>query len=157
MTTHVLEHERILVRGSKRTEATRWIVPLGRLCYAALFIIASFSNFSQETIAYAGGKGVPLPGLLVPLAGMLALAGGVSILIGFEARLGAWLLVLFLVPVTVMMHAFWRETDAAARMMQQVQFMKNLGLLGGALLISHFGAGPFSLDSLRLHPPRPGT
>jgi putative oxidoreductase len=85
----------------------------------------------------------------VPLSGLLALAGGLSILLGYRAKIGAWLIIMFLAPVTLMMHKFWGVTDPAMTQIQEVMFMKNLALLGGALLISQFGAGPLSLDSRR--------
>lgn len=128
----------------------KFVVLLGRICFAAIFIAASFGHFSKETIAYAASHGVPLPGLLVPLSGIMAFLGGLSVLLGYKARLGAWLLVLFLVPVTLMMHKFWGLADPAAAQMQQIMFMKNLSMLGGALLITYFGAGPVSLDNKRL-------
>ena len=87
--------------------------------------------------------------LLVPLSGVLALAGGLSVLLGYKAKLGAWMLIVFLVPVTVTMHAFWAATDPAMAQMQQVHFMKNVAMIGAALLITHFGAGPVSIDSRR--------
>ena len=80
---------------------------------------------------------------------MLALAGGLSILLGYRAKLGAWALVLFLVPVTVMMHKFWGVPDPMMAQIQMIMFMKNVSMVGGALLISQFGAGPFSLDARR--------
>jgi putative oxidoreductase len=58
--------------------------------------------------------------------------------------------VLFLVPVTVMMHAFWNVADPMQAQLEQAMFMKNVGLIGGALLIAYFGAGPLSLDARRL-------
>jgi putative oxidoreductase len=58
-------------------------------------------------------------------------------------------LVLFLVPVTFKMHAFWTVPDAMMKQFQMAMFMKNIGLLGGALLITQFGAGPMSLDARR--------
>jgi uncharacterized membrane protein YphA (DoxX/SURF4 family) len=76
----------------------------------------------------------------------MALAGGLSILVGWRARAGAWLLVLFLVPVKLAMHAFRAVTDPMMRMMQMAMFMKNLAMLGGALLVAYWGAGPVSLD-----------
>jgi putative oxidoreductase len=82
----------------------------------------------------------------VPLSGVMALVGGVSVLLGYRARWGAWTLVVFLVPVTAMMHAFWRLDDPVAIHTQQAMFMKNLALLGAALLVSQLGAGPFSFD-----------
>jgi putative oxidoreductase len=83
----------------------------------------------------------------VPLSGGLALAGGLRILLGYRTKLGAWLIVLFLVPVTFMMHKFWAATDPMMQQMQMVMFTKNVAILGDALLISHFGAGPLSLDA----------
>jgi len=72
---------------------------------------------------------------------------GLSVLLGYRARLGAWLIVLFLVPVSLTMHAFWAVQDPMMRQFQMAMFMKNIGLLGGALLITQFGAGPMSLDA----------
>ena len=127
--------------------ATRSAVLAGRVLYSLIFILAGLGHFSQPTIAYAAQQGVPLASIAVPLSGILAIAGGFSILLGYHARVGAWLLVLFLIPVTVMMHNFWAVKDAAAAQMQRAMFMKNVALIGAALLISHFGAGPLSLDS----------
>jgi len=129
---------------------TRYLVPLGRTAFAVAFMWAPPDKFSQQTIAYAAQQGVPLPGLLVPVAGLLSLAGGLSVLLGYRAKLGASLLVLFLVPVTVMMHNFWAVTDPMMAQMQLGFFLANLSRLGGALLIAHFGAGPVSLDARAL-------
>jgi putative oxidoreductase len=133
------------------TDHRSLLVPIGRALFSAIFIVAGFGHFSAGTIGYASSQGLPLAGILVPLSGILAIVGGLSILLGLHARLGAWLLVLFLLPVTVTMHAFWSIDDPAARAMQQGMFMKNVAMLGGALLIAHFGAGPLSLDARRLH------
>jgi putative oxidoreductase len=57
--------------------------------------------------------------------------------------------VLFLIPVTLMLHKFWLVTDPMMAQIQMILFMKNVSMLGGALLISQFGAGPFSLDARR--------
>ena len=100
-----------------------------------------------QGIGYAAQQGVPLAALLVPASGLLALAGGLSILAGYHARIGAWLLVLFLVPVTLTMHRFWEISEPTMAQMQQAMFFKNLSMLGGALLIAHFGAGPLSFDA----------
>lgn len=124
----------------------RSLVPVARLLFVAIFLASVPGHFKAETIAYAAQQGVPLAGVLVPFSGLLALAGGLSILLGWRARAGAWLLVAFLVPVTLAMHAFWAMPDPMMRMMHQAMFMKNLALLGGALLVAYFGAGPVSLD-----------
>lgn len=138
---------------SKNPEATNvWqsvVVVLGRLLFAAIFVMGGASLFSKQTVGYAASQGVPLAAIAVPLSGVLAISGGLSILLGYRAKLGAWLIVLFLIPVTLMMHKFWTVTDPMMAQIQMVMFMKNVSMLGGALLISHFGAGPFSLDARR--------
>jgi putative oxidoreductase len=125
------------------------VVLLGRFLFGLIFVMSSFGHFSKQTIGYAASQGVPLASLAVPFSGILALLGGLSILLGYRARIGAWLIVLFLVPVTLMMHKFWGVTDPMAAQTQMIMFMKNVSMLGGALLISQFGAGPLSLDARR--------
>ena len=123
------------------------IALLGRLLFALIFLMSSPMLFSAQTIAYASSQGVPLASIAVPLSGVIALAGGLSILLGYRARIGAWLIVLFLAAVTPMMHNFWTVADPTMHQMQFIMFMKNLSMLGGALFISQTGAGPWSLDA----------
>ncbi len=125
------------------------VVLLGRILFSLIFVMAALNHFASQTIAYAASQGVPLASIAVPLSGAIALAGGLSILLGYRAKIGAWLVALFLVCVTPMMHKFWAVTDPVMHQMQLVMFMKNLSMLGGALLISQFGAGPWSLDARR--------
>jgi putative oxidoreductase len=138
---------------SRNAEVTSFwpgaMVVLGRFLFALIFLMAGANHFSKQTIGYAASQGVPLAALAVPLSGVLAIAGGLSILFGYRAKLGAWLIVLFLIPVTFMMHKFWTVTDPMMAQLQMILFMKNVSMLGGALLISQFGAGPFSLDTRR--------
>jgi len=121
---------------------------VGRQLFSIIFIIASGQHFTPEGIAAAASHHVPWPHVLVPFAGLMALTGGLSVLLGFHTRAGAWLLVSFLVPVTLLMHNFWAVSDAAASQIERAMFMRNVTMLGGALLISYFGAGPLSLDGL---------
>jgi len=122
------------------------VVVLGRFFFALIFLMAGANHFSKQSIGYAVSAGVPLASIAVPLSGVLAIAGGLSILLGYRAKLGGWLIVLFLVPVTLMMHKFWLVQDPMMAQIQMILFMKNVSMLGAALLISQFGAGPFSLD-----------
>ncbi len=122
---------------------------LGRLLFALIFLMSAPMHFTGQTIAYAASQGVPLASIAVPLSGVIALAGGVSILLGYRAKFGAWLQVLFLAAVTPMLHRFWAVSDPMMHQMQVVMFMKNLSMMGGALFISQSGAGPWSLDARR--------
>jgi putative oxidoreductase len=128
-------------------EGTGPVVLLGRFLFALIFLMAAPNLFSSQTIAYAAAQGVPLASIAVPLSGVLALAGGLSILLGYRAKVGAWLLIVFLAAVTPMMHNFWTVADPMMRQMQLIMFMKNVSMLGGALFISQFGAGPWSLNA----------
>ena len=125
------------------------IVLLGRFLFALIFIVAAPGHFSKHSIGHAASQGVPLASLAVPLSGILALAGGLSILLGYRAKVGAFLIALFLVLVTATMHRFWAMADPVMAQMHTIMFVKNIALLGGALLISQFGTGPLSLDAGR--------
>ena len=122
------------------------VVFLGRLLIALIFLMSGFTHFSKQTIGFAASQGVPLASIVVPAAGLLAFFGGLSILLGYRAKLGAWLIVIFLIGVTPM-HKFWGIADPMMQQTQMVMFMKNLTMLGGALLITQLGSGPWSLDS----------
>lgn len=84
---------------------------------------------------------------LVPATGVMAFLGGLSILLGYKAKIGAWIIVVFLLPVTFMMHKFWTITDPMMMQMQMTIFMKNIALTGAALMITYLGTGPLSLDA----------
>jgi putative oxidoreductase len=125
----------------------RYLAFFGRQLFSVIFIIASAGHFTAGNIALAAEHGVPLAGLLVPVSGIIALMGGLSVLFGFRARIGGALLVVFLVPVTFTMHNFWAATDAAAFWLQLLLFLRNLALLGCALQVRSVGAGSLSLDA----------
>lgn len=127
--------------------ATRYLVPLGRVLFAAVFVVFAPLDFNPQGWAWAGQQGVPLAPILVPLAGLIGLAGGLSVILGYHARVGAWLLILFLVPVTGIMHNFWAVRDPMMSQMQLGFFLANLSRIGACLLIAYFGAGPVSLDA----------
>jgi putative oxidoreductase len=123
------------------------IALLGRFLFALIFIMSGPRHFMSQTIGYAASQGVPMASIAVPFSGALAIVGGLSILLGYPAKIGAWLIVSFLVGITPMMHNFWAITDPMMHQTQMIMFMKNLAMLGGALLITQFGSGPWSLDA----------
>ncbi|MBS0627502.1 MAG: DoxX family protein [Verrucomicrobia bacterium] len=125
----------------------KYIFLLGRILFSSIFLIKSLEHFSKEMITHATHAAVPMPSLLVPIAGIIAFLGGLSILLGYRAKVGAWLLVIFLLPTTFMIHRFWVSTDFFSNMMHQYCFFKNLSLLGASLMIAYFGSGPLSLDN----------
>jgi putative oxidoreductase len=125
----------------------RYSVLLGRVLFSLLFVMAAFGHFSPQEIAFAAAQGVPFASIVVPLSGIIALVGGLSIALGYKARWGAALIILFLIPVTLTIHNFWSVTDPIAAQDQMAHFMKNVSLIGSAFLIFYFGSGPLSLDT----------
>jgi putative oxidoreductase len=96
---------------------------------------------SQREVA---ASGLPWPTLLHLLTVALQLGAGFSLLIGIEARLGALLLCLFLVPVTVMYHPFWKRSGTDL-VVEADHFLLNFAVIGGLLMIVALGSGRISM------------
>jgi putative oxidoreductase len=112
----------------------RW---LGRVTLSAMFIAGGVDAFRQPAprAPKAASLGIPSPELAVRANGAAMVAAGVALALGYRPRTAAAVLAGLLVPTTLAGHPFWTEQDPAARAQQRVQFLKNLGLLGGALLV----------------------
>jgi putative oxidoreductase len=95
-----------------------------------------------------GGSGKVLVHLMLTGAVAFLLIGGLSVLLGTRARLGAVLLIVFLIPTTLIFHDFW-NCNGQERMLQTINFMKNTGLGGGLLMVLAFGSGTLSLNGFR--------
>ena len=91
-------------------------------------------------------EGIPAPQTMLVGAIVFLIAGSMSIILGYKARIGATLLLIFLVLATYYFHDFWNATDPKVKEDQMIHFMKNLGLMGAMLLIIANGTGPMSLD-----------
>jgi putative oxidoreductase len=121
---------------------------VGRVALVTIFIASGLGKLAgwRGTVAYAGSKGVSET--LLAIATAFELIGAVSVLVGFKARWGALALIIFLVPVTLVFHNFW-AVPAAQQQMEMVNFLKNLAICGGLLIVFGRGAGAFSIDSSR--------
>ena len=113
------------------------IFVLGRLILGSYFLYGGFHHFTDlRTMAhFAHLKGVPMPEVAVVGAGVLLIIAGLSFLLGFAPKVGIAATALFMVPVTLMMHQFWKE-EGAARMADMINFTKNFGLLGSVLMFA---------------------
>lgn len=127
------------------TVAARVMLSLVFLMSAVGNKIPNFSNVAN----YMGSEGVPAPQVLLAGAIVFLIAGSISVIIGFKARFGGALLLVFLLLATYFFHDFWTFEDAAERQQQMIQFMKNLALMGAMLFIVANGAGPCSMDTKR--------
>lgn len=130
-------------------EAVKTYGPLGgRILLALIFVVSGWSKIGgfEGTVGYIASKGLPLPQLAAAGAIAVELIGGILLVVGWQARWAATALFLFLIPTTLVFHAFWAVEGPGARM-EQIQFMKNLCIMGGMLYVMAFGAGPLSLDN----------
>jgi len=113
---------------------------VGRLLIAALFVLSGWGKISgyAATQGYMHSAGVP--GGVLPLVILLELGGGIAIVAGFYTRLVALLLAGFSILAALLFHA------GSPDMVQQIMFLKNLGLAGGFLFLVANGAGRLSVD-----------
>ncbi|MBB1242945.1 DoxX family protein [Streptomyces durbertensis] len=121
------------------------LVLIGRILFVILFLGSAMNHLGKTAamVGYAKSRGVPFARPATLVTGVMLLVGGLSVLFGVWADLGALILFFFLVPTAVLMHAFWRETEAGARQSEMLHFMKDLALGGASLmlfaLIAHAG------------------
>jgi len=113
------------------------LVLIGRILFVGVFLGGGIGHFrmTDAMTGFAQSKGVPAARLSVLGGGALLVLGGLSVLFGVWADLGALLLFVFLVPTAALMHAFWKESDAQAKQMEMIQFNKDVALAGAALML----------------------
>ncbi len=122
---------------------------LGRILLGMIFVESGFGKLLDfdGTAGYMAAKGMPMVPLLLVGAIAVEIGGGLSLLLGVKARLGALALFLFLIPTTLIFHKFW-GLEAAESALQQIQFLKNLSIMGGLLVVVSIGAQQPGLDTL---------
>lgn len=121
-----------------------WYPLIGRVLLGALFVFAGFNKLTgfAATVPMVAAAGFPMPEVMTALAIIFELGGGLMLLTGFHARLGAWMLVVFTVIATLAYH-----TDFSQQM-QMTMFLKNVAIIGGLFYVVSYGAGSrWSLSS----------
>lgn len=109
---------------------------IGRIIFGGYFIFESWNHFRniEELAGYARSKGVPAPRLAILGTGLLLFVGGAGIVSGMYVLWSILALILFLVPVSFTMHAFWKVAEPNARMADMLHFLKNMALVGALLM-----------------------
>ena len=113
------------------------VLLIGRILFALVFVASGMGHLSKvdAMAGYAGFKKVPAAKLSVLLSGVLLIAGGLSIILGVYADLGAIVIAVLLVLMALKMHDFWAQSDAQAKQTEMTNFMKNISMAGGALIM----------------------
>ena len=115
--------------------------PIGRLFLSMIFIFSGFTKITGYAATQGYMESMGVPGMLLPLVIAVELFGGLAILFGFKARFVAILLVGFNIISALLFHQFWIDES------QMNQFMKNIAMAGGFLMIFAHGAGAYSIDN----------
>ncbi|MBI4120786.1 MAG: DoxX family membrane protein [Parcubacteria group bacterium] len=121
---------------------------LGRVLLGGYFLFNGVMHLKQlkSMVGYAASHGVPFTTVSVFVASLLILLGGAGVLLGIYPEWSLIALIVFLVPVTFYMHAFWKVADPDERRMARIQFLKNIALLGAILMLLSVGTPwPYSL------------
>ncbi|MFB6083822.1 MAG: DoxX family protein [Halorientalis sp.] len=113
---------------------------LGRVLFGAILAFMGLNHFlnGEEMVGYADFKGIPAPGIAVPVSGGMLLFGGLTVILGAYPVVGAGALALFLLVATPTMHDFW-AADEEDQQDEMINFLKNVGLLGGSLVFLALG------------------
>ena len=125
------------------------ITVLGRLLLCTIFLLSALGNkipHFSDVAKVMESAGVPVPQLLLVGAIVFLVVGSLSVLVGYKARVGAALLLTFLVLASYYFHPFWK-LEGPAQQEQMIQFMKNLSMMGAMLFLVANGSGPMSLDA----------
>ena len=122
------------------------IVLVGRILFGGFFIVMGLNHFQNLAMmsGYAESKNVPSPRLAVKATGVMLVAGGTSVLLGILPIVGLTVLILFLLSTLVTMHDFWNLKDPQQRAAEQVNFLKNVALIGASLALM-YGASEWAL------------
>lgn len=114
-----------------------FLLLIARILFAAIFLYSGIGHMTNtaQMAEYAASKNVPTPKAAVFLSGVMIFLGGLSITVGYWVQIGAWLIIIFLIPTAFIMHNFWSVDDPMDRQNEQIHFMKDLGMAGAAFII----------------------
>jgi putative oxidoreductase len=123
---------------------------IGRILLAVLFILSGYSKIGafDPTVAYIASVGLPLPAAVAALTIVVEIGGGLALIAGLKTGWAAIVLAVFTLLAALLFHNFW-AAPATQQTMQYVQFLKNLAITGGLLVLAAFGPGRWSLDGRR--------
>lgn len=121
----------------------KYIPLVARVFLSAIFIQSGMGKITgfSGTLQFMRDNGIPLTEIFLIGAIAFELLGALSVLLGYQTRIGALLLIIFLIPTTLIFHTNFAES------MQVTQFLKNLAILGGLLMVFAYGPGAGSFDT----------
>jgi putative oxidoreductase len=119
----------------------------GRVLLGWIFLIGSWGKLTGIAgfTGYVTSLGLPAPGIMAWVGAIAEFFVGITLVFGVATRYGAVLGLIFVVLATAIAHRYW-QFPAAQQLGQYINFMKNISIMGGMLLLFITGAGRFSVD-----------
>ncbi|MGC1328660.1 DoxX family protein [Pseudomonas sp.] len=135
------------MRYSLFAKQSNEIILLARVLLMILFLLTGWAKLTgfAGTVSYMASLGAPLPEVAAAIAVVMEFFVGIALVIGFYTRPLAALMALFVLGTALIGHPFW-NMEGAARMANQLNFFKNISIIGGLLLLAVSGPGRYSVD-----------
>jgi putative oxidoreductase len=130
------------IQLSEETMDQKWMLLLGRLLLSVIFVLSGLGKIPHfhDVAGMMGQKGIPLATVALVISLLIEIGGGLMVLTGFGARYAALIMFLWLIPVTLVFHHFWGIPEAAKEE-QMINFLKNVAIMGGLLILAHGSPG----------------
>jgi putative oxidoreductase len=135
--------------GKTMNEAINKFGPVvGRFLIALIFLLSGFSKIGgfAQTAGFMASKGLPMAEALLVITIVIEIGAALMLIVGWQARLGAAALFLWMIPVTLVFHGFW-AAPAAQQQIEMAMFLKNLAMMGALLYIMAYGSGRYSVKN----------
>ena len=98
----------------------------------------------QGNVQYMSTRHLPMIPVLLAAAMVIEVGGSICLITGYRAREAAFIMFLYMIPLTLLFHNYWAVTGMSAGA-QETHFRKNLAIMGGLLLLAYAGPGRWSL------------
>jgi len=134
--------------STQKASHERFVPLVGRILLALIFLTSGVIKLGywDQTAGYMASKGFPMITFFLAAAAFIEIAGAFSLILGYRAKLGAILLIIFLIPTTLIFHNFW-ALEGMDQRINLLTFLKNFAVIGGLLLIYRYGPGPLSINN----------
>lgn len=119
---------------------------VGRILLSCIFLVSAYAKVAgwNTTVQLMDAKGIPFASVLLGMATVIEFLGGLSILLGVFSKLGSAIVFLYLIPVSLIFHSFWSVSPDQVHI-QLVNFLKNLSIMGGLVMLAAYGPGRYSV------------
>lgn len=126
-----------------------YLSPMGRLLIVSPFLVAGAGKVMapMATAAYMATGGLPANASLAIAIGLFEVLAALALLLGYKARWVAFVLAVYTLLASLLFHNFW-AAPAEQQYVQQLLFLKNIGIVGGLLFVAAMGSGAWSVGSL---------